>query len=551
MLVNLYIENYVLFDKQNLSFNDGFIAVTGDTGAGKSLIIDALGYLCGDRLTTSIQKDKRKNTFIEANFIFRNTKTLEILKENGISEEEVYIVSREITPDNRSISRINGRSVTLSLLKKVFENELDIHSQSDNQYLLSKSVHLNLVDAYAKHDELLQNTKLAYKNYKQILDEINEVQNTFFNESEIEFLKAQVNEIEKVSPNEDEYNELSDRLKQINAYEHIYSNINNTHQLFSNNNGLIDTLYEGKNSIDNLQDYDEYNALVQRVNSLYIEAVDINDELSSILSTLAFDEYEVNNIEERLLEINRIIRRHGGSFEIFNERLDDMKNKIEVFDSKDIVLFELEKKLKVNEEVYENYASQLTTSRLSAIKKLEKDVLIHLKDLHLENADFKILLQNKPFSSTGNDDIEFMVAMNKGFALESLIKVASGGEISRLMLGLKVVFSQLFGVGTVIFDEIDTGVSGVVASSIGRKMQQLSKYSQVFAVTHLAQVAASSNDHYYVEKDNSSNIGTTTISKLEGNNLISKLAIMSTGIETEASLKAAKELYKKAQEMRQ
>lgn len=547
MLENLYIENYVLFDKQNINFNDGFIAVTGDTGAGKSLIIDALGYLCGQRLQTSIAKDTTKNTFIEGNFSFSNSKTLTILADHGIEHEDLYIVSREITPNNKSISRINGRSVTLSLLKSVFENELDIHSQSDNQYLLNKAKHLDLLDAYADNSELKNMVKESYKEYSAVLKEISDVNNTYYNEVEIDFIKSQLKEIKKIKPDEDEFNTLKERQQAINSFETIYNSLSSPSAKLSETNGVIDLLYESKSEIAKLIKYDQYEAIIERLNSIYLEVVDIDEELKSYISELSFDEFELNQIEERLFEVNQLIRRYGGSFELFNDQYLEMQSKVELFDSKDIVLFELNKKLNKAEETYINLASKLSKSRKVAIISLEKDVLAHLKDLHLENAQFKIVQQAKAYASDGVDDIEFMVAMNKGFNLEPLIKVASGGEISRLMLGLKVVFSKLFGVSTVIFDEIDTGVSGIVASSIGNKMRELSKFSQVFSVTHLAQVAACSNEHYYVLKDNDNTVGTTTITKLEGEVLIEKLALMATGLTSEASLKTARELYNQAQ----
>lgn len=547
MLVNLYIENYILFDKQNLSFNDGFIAVTGDTGAGKSLIIDALGYLCGNRLTSSVSKDPSKNTYLEGHFIFKNRQTLEVLAENGIEEDEMYIVSREITADNRSISRINGRSVTLSTLKSVFDKELDIHSQRDTQYLLNKNTHLSLVDAYAKHDDLLKEVKNKYKVYNKIKKEIQELEATTFNEVEIDYIKHQIEEIEKINPDEQEYQELSEQVKVMNSFEKIYENLKAPSNYINNNGAALESLFEAKDHLNRLDEFPEYDDIRERMNSLYVELSDINAEITSKLSSLEFDEYSLNQIEERLFEINRLIRRHGGTFELFNDNYKSMKQKIEYFDSKEMILSDLEKSLSVAESDYKEFAYKLSESRKKSVDKLVNDVLAHLKDLHLDNAQFAVDFNEKAYSTNGIDDIEFLVSMNKGFKLEPLIKVASGGELSRLMLGLKVVFSKLFGVSTVIFDEIDTGVSGVVASSIGYKMHELSDYSQVFAVTHLAQVAACADDNYFVEKDNTQDVGSTQINLIKGDALIEKLAIMSTGLKSDSSLEAARELYQNSQ----
>lgn len=547
MLINLYIENYVLFDKQNLNFKDGFISLTGDTGAGKSLIIDALAYLCGERLKSNISKDTSKNTYLEGTFTFSNQKTLGILADHGIEVEDVVIVSRDITPQGKSISRINGRSVTLSLLKEVFDGELDIHSQRDTQYLLNKNMHMKLLDSYSNHEDLLTLTNDSYKKFNSLKKEIELLENSVFNEDEIAFIKTQIKEIEKVNPSEEEYNDLLLRVSEINAYDNIYKALSKPKEYFSKRDGIMDLLYESKISMEDLENYEDYTELIERVTTLYLEVEDINSELNNAVSSLSFDEYELNNLEERLFEINQIVKRFGGSFLIFNERYDEMLKKVEAFESKDIVLYELNKELKEAKAIYLEYAEKLSKSRHKQIVNLERDIMSHLVDLQLENARFKISIVEKPFSKDGYDDVEFLVSMNKGFKLEPLIKVASGGELSRLMLGLKVVFSKLFGVSTVIFDEIDTGVSGSVALSIGYKMHELSLSTQVFSVTHLAQVAACSDSHYYVEKDNSQDIGHTSIEELKGDAFIEKLALMSTGIISEASLKSSRELYQNAQ----
>ena len=547
MLINLYIENYVLFDKQNLNFKDGFISLTGDTGAGKSLIIDALAYLCGQRLKSNISKDSSKNTYIEGTFTFTNEKTLSILHEHGIEVEDVVIVSRDITPQGKSISRINGRSVTLSLLKDVFDGELDIHSQRDTQYLLDKNMHMNLLDSYSGHGDLLELTNNSFRKYNSIKKEIEELENSVFNEDEIAFIKTQIKEIDKINPNEEEYNNILLRVSEINAYDNIFKALSTPQDSFSKRDGVLDLLYESKNSLEALDGYVEYIDLKDRINTLYLEVEDLNTELSKAVSSLSFDEYELNNLEERLFEINQIVKRFGGSFTIFNERYDEMLKKVEAFESKDIVLFELNKELNKSEQTYIKYANELSKSRQEQIINLESDVMSHLADLQLENANFKISIKEKNYGKDGIDEIEFLVSMNKGFDLEPLVKVASGGELSRLMLGLKVVFSKLFGVSTVIFDEIDTGVSGSVALSIGYKMHELSETTQVFAVTHLAQVAACSDSHFYVEKDNTKDIGHTSIEELEEESFIEKLALMSTGVISDASLEASRELYHNAQ----
>ena len=549
MLINLYIENYVLFDKQNLSFMEGFTSVTGDTGAGKSLIIDALGYLTGKRLNVSINKDKSKNTFIEGQFDFKNPKTFKILSDAGIESEDIFIVSREISPDGRSISRINQRSVTLTFVKELFENELDIHSQMDTQYLLNKNIHINLLDSFAGHKDLLDSVKVAYKEYDKIKKEIKLLKESVFNEDEIDFIKTQIKEIEQAEIDEEEIEKLNIRLKEINNYEGIFSSLKEANSLLADNKGIIELLFETKESLLKLEDYADYMEISERTKTAYFEIVDISHEISDFLTNLEFDEFELNNIESRLYDINHVVKKYGGSVEALNNRLEKMQANVEKFESREAILEKLDKQLKLQKEEFLNNASKLRKSREKSIKALEIAVSENLKDLHLDNAIFKVDLKDKDGSSLGIDDIEFLVAMNKGSNLEPLIKVASGGELSRLMLGLKVIFSKLFGITTVIFDEIDSGVSGSIATAIGQKMHSLSASSQVFAVTHLAQVAACSNNHYHVEKNSDGLFTSTSVKHLDSEEKIEKLAIMSTGLKTSTSLKAAKELYLKSQKL--
>lgn len=549
MLINLYIENYVLFDKQNLSFKDGFSALTGDTGAGKSLIIDALGYLTGDRLNVNIIKNQNKNTFIEGNFEFKSQKTLDLLKESGFNDEEIYIISREITPEGRSISRLNQRSVTLGFVKDVFENELDIHSQRDTQYLLNKNIHLGLLDSFANHNSLLKEVKIAYKELKSVEDEINRLKETVFNDDEIEFTKAQIDEIKKLDITKSELDKLNTRIKEINNFEDIFTSLNVSNNLLSDRQGIIEQMFDVKENISKLNDYKDYSEIVERINTTYVEIVDVSHEIAGFLSTLEFDEFELNKIESRLYDINRLLKKHGGSIETLNLRLAKMEEMILQFESKELILENLNKELKEKKEEYNNIALKLRASRKESIKFLEKDIILNLSDLHLQDADFKVSLKDKTASKNGIDDIEFLVAMNKGSTLQPLIKVASGGELSRLMLGLKVIFSKLFGISTVIFDEIDAGVSGAIATAIGVKMHELSKTSQVFAVTHLAQVAACSNNHYHVEKGSDGLFTSTSVTNMDELEKIEKLALMSTGSTSAASINAAKELYENSQRL--
>ncbi|NLC33870.1 MAG: DNA repair protein RecN [Erysipelothrix sp.] len=550
MLVNLYLENYILFDKQSLSFNNGFIAVTGDTGAGKSLIIDALGYLCGNRLSGSLQKDMSKPTFIEGVFQFDNANTLATLNEYGIDDDETYIVSRTIDPLGKSISRINGRSITLAQLKRLFENEVDIHTQRDNQYLLNKTYHLQLVDAFAQNDGLLNNVKETYKTYTKLLSNKEELLNTSFNEEELDFIKFQLSEIEKLKMDEKEYLNLLEMQKDFSNYELIFSSLSTSYQQLNASKGIIEGLFNVKETMKQLHDIKPFDEVNERLNSLYLELSDVKYEIGHELDGLDYDEFEVNQVEQRLFEINQCLRRYGGSFESFNLKKEEYESKIEQADNKEYLLSKLDKEIEDTLSVYMSLAQSLSDHRKQSVTKLEAEIMDHLKDLQLENTQFSVNFIQKDPSSNGIDDIEFMVAMNKGFDLAPLIKVASGGELSRLMLGLKTVFSKLFGVSTIVFDEIDTGVSGSVASNIGAKMYELSKFTQVFTITHLGQVAAYSDEHYYVEKDNTKDVGFTNIKKLDEHLNKEKIALMATGMISESSLNTADEIIHLAKKHR-
>lgn len=545
MLRSLTVQNYILIDRMTLNFDSGFSAFTGETGAGKSILIDAISILCGDRFTTDLIRKDQDRSFLEAVFDTRHPKVLELLAEAGIVVEGELILSRELTKEGKSSARINGRSVPVSLLRALGEHLVDIHSQHDTQYLLNNKTHLDLLDAYHPGEQL-ESVAQAYKAYKKIADELEEKQNTSLNPDELEYLLFQAKEIEdaELKPGEDE--ELEARLKAMMSFEKNSLRLNAALDGLDEADGVNVRLHEALKNLNALENLPAAEAPTKRLQDLYFEFSEVLSDLKIVRHDLNFDESELNAIQERLYVIGKLKKKFGRSIEAILENQAGILERIQLIENRFEVLEALNKQKEALYAKFAALAHELSNHRKKQAKALEKAVLEHCRDLYLEKARFEIVFTPHTGSTKGMDQVEFMISMNPGESLKPLVKVASGGELSRLMLGLKVVFNQLQSIETVIFDEIDSGVSGRVATAIGQKMYQLAQNTQVFSVTHLGQVAAYSQAHYFVSKQQDQSLTTTRIHQLDEQGRIHELSLILSGTQTEVSLKAAQELLEHA-----
>lgn len=536
MLEHLYIQNFILIDQLELDFPVGFSAITGETGAGKSIFLDALSLLQGQKASSSmVSKDK---AIIEGSFSLEgNSPVSSFLKENGFDVEDSFTVTREILSSGKSTARVNRRIVPLSFLHTLLENQLDIHGQKDSAYLLQKMNHIYLLDKYGHFHCQKEEIKEAYENYKKVLEEKENFLNTQLKEEELDFYQFQLHELEEAHLKKGEEEELKNLEKQAKEAK---KSAQDYLSLFSYYDAEVsDSLYQTIKMADRLKGVEEN---LTKIHEAYENLVDGLESIRDQLNPDFLNEDEINQVEERLFLIQRLKRKYGPRLEDVIHYQQDLTKKLSHYGEQEFYLKKINEKIAISFEIYSKKAQELSKKRQLAAKSLEKEVLQQLKDLELPAAQFKVLFRSIEGNLSGIDDVEFFVSMNKGEKLAPLTKVASGGELSRFMLALKVIFTKLQGIQTIVFDEIDTGVSGHVATAIGEKMALLAKDCQVFSVTHLAQVASLANHQFLVSKSVDHTHTQTKVHLLSQEERASELAYLFSGNRSEKAIEAAKEL---------
>lgn len=545
MLESLYIKNYILISELNLDFKNGFSAFTGETGAGKSIFMDAIGLLCGDRANTADIRTSADKAIVEGCFSVNGSLKKE-LAELGYDDDKL-IVTREFDREGKNTCRINHRTVSLTLLKDTVAKYIDIHSQHEHQYLLNAKYHETLLDAYIQNDQLVQKVKDTYNQWYKQNKVLEELKNLTFAPEQEEILTYKINEIDKAELKEGEDLELEEKIKVMSSYEKIYSRLSTAIENFDDDQGVLNRLFNSIKELKGISESKEIEQETQKLDDLYYELSDLNDRLKEYQGSMEMDENELNNANERIYLINGLKRKYSSTIIGILEKRRDFEEQLNVIKDKDVVLNKKAEELALSLLKYQEYAQELTKLRTDKSLELEQQIQKELGDLQLKNAQFKVDIKPKSQpSASGNDEINFLISLNPGEPLKPLQKVASGGELSRLMLGLKTIFTSLWGTQLIIFDEIDSGVSGSVALSIGKKMHDISGKAQVFAVTHLAPVAAMADYQYRVSKYSKNNETFTSIDFLNEEQRIEELAFINTGTVTSASKLAAKELLKGA-----
>ena len=531
MIEQLSVKDYVLFESCIIDFTNGMSVITGETGAGKSLLIDAIGYLSGDRIKSNVIRNGKDKAILSM-VLTSNEKVNSILEENGFEVDDQVIISRTILNNNKSTVRINQQITTLSFVRKIVNLLVDVHSQMDTYHLMDTKLQMELLDSYAKVENLKSSVKEAYSSYSSVLNELETLKNEEFSDAELEFLTAQLDEIENANIQEDELETLNEQIHDASNWYKNKEDLSLCLYEMDKENGALDSLYTlykqaSKSSI--LNEYEE------TFKNLYYSLQTVDEELKHVRDTHSSDALDLDSLQNRQYLIKKLYRKYGGSYESLMESKQNIMDKIDRIIHRQDVFDKLEKEKAESFAAYMKLANELSLKRKAVFSQLESNVMEHCKDLMLENARFKISCTEKKPSSNGIDDIEFLVSMNPGQDFSSLSVSASGGELSRLMLALKVVFQASNGIETIIFDEIDTGVSGKVALAMGAKMKALSNKYQVLCITHLASVAVMANTHYLVSKKFTSNETITSVQELDHDQTIQELAIMTSG---EASVKA-------------
>lgn len=531
MIEQLSVKDYVLFESCIIDFTNGMSVITGETGAGKSLLIDAIGYLSGDRIKSNVIRNGKDKAILSM-VLTSNEKVNSILDENGFEVDDQVIISRTILNHNKSTVRINQQITTLSFVRKIVNLLVDVHSQMDTYRLMDTKLQMELLDSYAKVEDLKSSVKEAYFSYSNVLNELETLKNEEFSDSELEFLTAQLDEIENANIQEDELEMLNEQIHEASNWFKNKEDLSMCLYEMDKENSALDSLYTlykqaSKSSI--------LNAYEEIFKNLYYSLQSVDEELKHIRDTHSNDALDLDGLQNRQYLIKKLYRKYGGSYMSLMESKKNIMDKIDRIIHRQDVFDKLEKEKEESFAAYMKLANELSVKRKDVFSLLESKVMEHCKDLMLENARFKISCTEKKPSSNGIDEIEFLVSMNPGQDFSSLSVSASGGELSRLMLALKVVFQASNGIETIIFDEIDTGVSGKVALAMGAKMKALSNKYQVLCITHLASVAVMANTHYLVSKKSTFNETITRVQKLDHDQTIQELAIMTSG---EASVKA-------------
>lgn len=544
MLKSLFISSFVIIDQTTVDFDEGMTALTGETGAGKSIIINALEQLCGARASSSLVRKGSKKAVIEGVFDM-NDSIQKILDELNIDGDDDLIITKEILDNGRSTIKINYRTVTNSALKQVAPYLLDIHSQYQTQEIFNVKNHLKILQSFMNHQDgsLLSEYHKHYFEYKKISQKIKKLEQEDLSDERIEYYQKQYDELKDFEYTDEIIDQLEEELRMMKNYESMHKYMTDFNEAMSDKQGALNQINDALSALGHMNDTESFSALYDEFYNQYYSMQDIVDRIETAFDSIDFDEYRFNELQEELFTIHRLQRKYGYSVDDIYQAQTELKEKLGAALNREDVLADLNKqKDQAYHEAYQ-IASKLTSLReeqgLIFVDTLEKE----LKDLYLPDAKLKVDIKECSLSDTGKDDITFMVSMNKGQAFTPLNETASGGEISRLMLAIKTITMNQNQMNTLVFDEIDTGVSGKVADAIGLKMHSISLNNQVLCITHLPQVAIHADHHYAIKKSSHDEETYSTLAVLSEDERIEEIAKMLSGdVVTAEAIDNAKRL---------
>ena len=540
MISTLHIKNIGIIEDLNIDLNKGLNVLTGETGAGKTLIIDSLGIISGGRFSKDMIRRGASNSFVELCMY---------VPESEKAEDGNIIVSREITSCGKNMCKINGRMVTVNELKEFMKEFIEIHGQNDNQSLLDSKKHLSYLDSYSgeKLNSLKQEYKKYYSEYKAIIKELKE---NFGDEKEkqrkIDLLQYQINEIEEANLKVGEEDELEEQRKVMMNSEKISESLNTANDLIEENG--IDNISMAIRALEKIETFDKkYEEASSSLKNIYYELQEISRDISSYKDDTFFDEEERNNIEERLDLIHSLKRKYGNTIEEILQYKDEIKEELEKIENLEEYNMKLRKRRDELEEKLNILAKDMHEIRITSSNKLVNDINKELEDLEMKNAKINIKVDyfDNEFFKEGKDIVKFYIITNVGEAEKELSKIASGGEMSRIMLAIKKVLAEFDNTDVLVFDEIDTGISGKAANSVAKKLKAISKKHQVLCISHLPNIAAMADYNYFISKNIKEDRTRTQIKLLKETEVIEELARISSGEVNEVTLKYAKELRNK------
>lgn len=549
------IRDFAIIDHLTVDFSANMTVLTGETGAGKSIIIDALGLLAGARGSVDFIRKGASKSILQGQFILPpHAKTYDLLHEFGIDcEDDTLILQRDLYRSGKNICRINGVLVNLGTLRQVGQTLIDIHGQNENQELMHPERHLNLVDGYEPMiAQKLADYQILYREYCELRTALEKREKNAHEWAQrLDMLQFQVNEISDAELKVGEEEELREQKTRLDNYQTIHQALEFSYQALNGEN--LDVMSILGNVMDELEKISELNsdlgAIYAKVSDAYYNLQDASHEVSGQLSDLEWDEGLLNSIEERLETIHQLKRKYGDSIENILDYYEKIKAELEVMQQSDENLDEQITKVKEAEQKARDLAEELSTLRHQTAKRLENAIHEQLSALYMDKAVFEVrfLPASEQLTETGFDRVEFYIQTNPGEEMGALARIASGGELSRIMLALKTIFAKNKGVTSIIFDEVDTGVSGRVAQAIAEKISQIADNSQVLCITHLPQVAAVAEHHYFIAKHVTAGRTETTLTILDTKERVEELARMLSGAEiTTLTLEHAEELLKMA-----
>lgn len=555
MLLQLSIKNFALIEEITLDLDEGFTILAGETGAGKSILIDAINYVLGSKFNKDLIRTGEEKTFVEAICSIEDNKSLkEILDFYDIEYDDILIISRESFKNGKSVIRVNGKAIILSNLRKISEKLIDIHGQHSNQNLLNKDRHIEYLDSFGKIN--LENDFIKYKEsfveFKDIKDKILSLNKNESDEKLVDYIKYQIEEIDNASLSAGEEEKLKDRYNILSNHEKIRNSLARSYSYLDSSTGeysVLDSLDFVVREISAIEKHSEKAKLIkERVNNTYYELQDLTKDIKSLLDESYYDENELDEINSRIYKIGLLKKKYGSSIEEilkYRENLD--KQYQEIINSEEIIK-ELKNKLIVIEKRLDKYSKNIHEKRVILGKAIEEKIEKELKYVGLGKCTFKISIEyDDSFNLKGKDKVQFMISTNLGEPIKPMEKIVSGGELSRIMLSLKSVFIDKDNTPTIIFDEIDTGISGRIAQCVAEKMYEISNKHQVLCITHLPQIASMSDNHYMVKKYIENEKTFTKIEKINEEKKIEEIAIMLGGVKlTENTLTNAREIIELA-----
>ena len=549
MLLEISIKNFAIIEAISLNFEKGMTVLTGETGAGKSIIIDAMNMMLGARATTDVIRHGAPKAEIEGLFSVENSHALQmIFDEQGIELGDEIIIRREILQNGRSVSRVNGQMVNLSVLRSIGQYLVDIHGQHDQEELMRPQLHIQMLDGFGDADflELKQAYQTNFDAYRKMRKQLLEIKkNQEEHKARIEMLEFQMAEIESASLQPGEDLKLNQERDILLNHKNIADTLTNAYTMLDNEEfSSLANVRSAMNDMESLEDYDaEYREISSSLSESYYVLEDVTKRLEDIIEDLDFDGNRLMQIESRLDLIHSITRKYGGNVDDVLMYFAKITEEYNLLTGNNLSSDDMEAELKKLEVSLVDLATNLASARHNLAQQLETEIQQELKDLYMDKARFQVQFTKGKFTREGNESVEFYISTNPGEDFKPLVKVASGGELSRLMLAIKSAFSRKEGKTSIVFDEVDTGVSGRVAQAIAQKIHKIGQHGQVLAISHLPQVIAIADYQFFIEKISNDHSTVSTVRLLTVEERVEEVAKMLAGENvTEAALSQAREL---------